>query len=441
MAAVGRLAKAEHALIVAWAVVLIRLAWPGAVPLFAGAAIMAVFLVLAAPLLNRRTTVLCAIIGLAALLLAAWSGGWWPIVVALDNSTQFGAFFGTIMVLRATADRRPETGKARELFKRLTVEQRSGAFLVGSHLMGALLVVGALAILAPIQGPDASERERRSAAEAAQRGMCLTPLWSPFWIAMAVAYQYVPGVPLWQVLATGLGLSVVGLVLAHMMFASELGLVRLWQAVAGLAPIVPPVALCAAVIVLVTSFSSLSTLQSVIVCTPLLCLAALAAMGGNAIVAAIRGIHRGIGGMKDEVSLVTVSLALGKVLETTLSHAGITEWVGSLHLAPETLIPIVAGVVGLTSLIGIHQLVSITVLLVLLAPVSGGLAPVLLMEAALLGWGISSMVGITAVSVAVAGTMFRVPMDQLSFGPNLKFAAAFGVLACVIMMAANRLVF
>ena len=50
------------------------------------------------------------------------------------------------MVLRSTADRRPETGKARELFKRLTVAQRSGAFLVGSHLMGALLVVGALAI-------------------------------------------------------------------------------------------------------------------------------------------------------------------------------------------------------------------------------------------------------------------------------------------------------
>jgi hypothetical protein len=92
------------------------------------------------------------------------------------------------------------------------------------------------------------------------------------------------------------------------------------------------------------------------------------------------------------------------------------------------------------ALTGIHQLVSITVMLVLLVPLGAELADVVLMEAALLGWAFASMIGISAVSVASAATMFRVPMDQLSFGANLKFVAVFGVAATICLMAANRII-
>jgi len=83
----------------------------------------------------------------------------------------------------------------------------------------------------------------------------------------------------------------------------------------------------------------------------------------------------------------------------------------------------------------------VDVMLVLLVPLGAGLADVLLMEAALLGWAFASMIGISAVSVASAGTMFRVPMEQLSFGANLKYVAAFGIAATAALMAANRFIF
>ena len=297
-----------------------------------------------------------------------------------------------------------------------------------------------MAVLAPVQRAEATSAERRAAAEVALRGMCLAPLWSPFWIAMAVVYQYLPNVPLWQVLATGIPLAIVGLVLAETMYTRSLNLNLLWIAVKGLAPVGPPVAICAIAIVLVTSLTNLSTIQAVVVATPVMCAIALISISSNAVISSIGSVYRGLGSMTDEIVLVTVSIMLGRVLEWALTEAGVTAWIGSLALPPESLIPIVILVTAATSLVGIHQLVSITLLLVLLAPFTQGLLDVLLMQAALLGWAMASMVGITAVSLASAAAMFKVPMGELSFGANLRFAAVYSVLATIILIAANRLI-
>lgn len=441
MSRIGGYARVEHILILVWALVLVRIAQPDLVPAPAGAVLMAAYIILSLARLRRRTLVLCAILALMTAGLAVASQNWRLVLTALDDASIFGAFFVTLTVLRATADRRPETANARARLQRLSADQKSGAFLIGSHLIGALLVIGAMAILAPIQDRDASDRERRAAAESSLRGMCLAPLWSPFWIAMAVAYQYLPAVPLWHVLGVGIPMAVGGLILSHLMFARGMGLAQLWHAVKGLAPIAPLVALCALAITLLTSFTSLTTLQSVVACIPVLCAAALLATGRSALASAFGGVYRGIGSIADEVVLVTTAIVLGRVLEKTLSEAGITEWIRGLDLAPESLIAIIVVVMTVGALVGIHQLVSITVMLVLLVPLGSGVADVLMMEAALLGWVFASMVGISAVSVAVAGTMFRVPMEQLSFGPNLKFVAVFGIAATMSLMAANRFIF
>jgi hypothetical protein len=440
MPRIGAYVRAEILLTFAWALVLVRLVWPAAVPPIAGAVLMAAYIALALPRLRRRTLVLCALLASAALVLAAISQSWRLVLPALDGATIFGAFFGTIMMLRTTADQRPETNHAREMFRHLDGGQISGAFLIGAHLIGALLVVGAMAVLAPIQERDASDEERRRAAESSLRGMCMAPLWSPFWIAMAIAYQYLPAVPLWQIFAVGIPLAAGGTVLSHLMFGRGLDMVRLWDALKGLAPVVPPVALCALAVSLMTSFSNLSTLQSVAVCIPVLCGLALLGRGRQALTGTMAAVYRGLGGIADEVVLVTVALVLGRLLVNTISEAGIADWIGARGLPPEGLIAITVAAMTAAALVGIHQLVSITVILVLLAPLGAELAEVVLMEAALLGWAFASMVGISAVSVASAAMMFRVPMDKLSFGPNLKFVAVFGVVASICLMAVNRIV-
>ena len=441
MSGIGRWVKPEYILIPTWVLELVGMAWPPAAAYPLGAGLMAAYVLLALPRLRRQTLILCAILALVAVALAAAFDSWNAVLPALHRATIFAAFFGTIMVLRATAERRPEIERARRVFARLGAAQQSGAFLVAAHLIGALLVVGAMAVLAPIQGANAPDRERRAAAESCLRGMCLAPLWSPFWIAMAVAYQHLPAVPLWQVLAIGLPLAAVGLTLSHLIYASGVGLDQLWRAVESLAPIVPPVAICAATVVAVTSFTPLSTLQSVALCTPVLCAGALLVRGRGMLGSALGGVYRGVAGIADEIVLVTVALVLGRVLEQALAASGVDDWIAALALPPIALIAITIAVMTVTAMAGIHQLVTMTVMLVLLAPLSSGLAEAVLMQSALVGWAFASMSGISAVSVAVAGSMFRVPMERLVFGPNLKFVVVYGVVATLALAAINAVAF
>ena len=182
-----RLPRAEPVLFAIWAIELIGLVWSPAEMRTASGLLMIVYLALSLPRLRRGTVVLCLPLAVAAAGLAAWYGQWDGIFRGFASAAVFVAFFGSIVLLRAIADRRPEIARARTLFTGLRREETNGAFLVGAHLIGAVLVVGVMALLAPILGRDADDATRRRAAEVSQRGMCLAPLWSPFWVAAAFA--------------------------------------------------------------------------------------------------------------------------------------------------------------------------------------------------------------------------------------------------------------
>ncbi len=66
-----------------------------------------------------------------------------------------------------------------------------------------------------------------------------------------------------------------------------------------------------------------------------------------------------------------------------------------------------------------------------------GVSQLVLMEAALVGWGFASMIGLSAVSVATAAAMFGIPLERIAYGPNLAFIAVFGVIAVATLAAVN----
>jgi len=307
-------------------------------------------------------------------------------------------------------------------------------------------VVGVMAVLAPILKDDVDDATRRRAAEVCQRGMCLAPLWSPFWVAAAFAAQQIPGVPTWEIMLLGLGMAAMGLVLAHVMFARDVGLSDLWRAVLGFAPIVPSVVACALVIAGLSSVVGLSTLQALIATIPLLAaIMLLATRGAGTRSAKARAIAvdtwRGSRRVCDEIVVVTAALILGRVLEAAIQQTGVGDMVGALALPGWVVIACVISTITLLSLVGIHQVVSIILVLVVFMPLDTGVSDVVMMEAALIGWAFASMVGVTAVSTATASAMFGVPRIQLIFGPNLIFVFAFGTLSVVLLSLVNALLF
>ena len=436
-----RLPRAEPVLFAIWAIELAGLVWSPPEMRTASGILMIAYLTLSLPRLRRGTIVLCLPLAVGAAALATWYGQWGAIFRGFAGGAVFVAFFGSIVLLRAIADRRPEIARARTLFTGLRREETNGAFLVGAHLIGAVLVVGVMALLAPILGRDADDATRRRAAEVSQRGMCLAPLWSPFWVAAAFAAQQIHGVPAWQIMGVGAALAAVGLVVAHVMYARGVGLGDLWRAIRGFAPIVPIVLLCAAAIAVLSSVAGLSTLKALIATIPALAVLVCVFEGRRYARVLAAETWRGGGRIADEVSVVTVAMVLGRVLEHAIHEAGLGSAIGALGLPPWAVIAAVVATITIAALVGIHQIVSLLVVFVVFAPLDTGVADVILMEAGLVGWGFASMVGVTAVSTATASAMFRVPRGQLIFGPNLAFVAVFGALSVVLLSVANGLFF
>jgi hypothetical protein len=136
-----------------------------------------------------------------------------------------------------------------------------------------------------------------------------------------------------------------------------------------------------------------------------------------------------------------MALVLGRVLEASIGDIGIAEAMAPIAIPVWGVLACVIFIMTLASLVGIHQLVSMIVVLVVFAPLKTGVHDTILMEAALIGWAFASMIGVTAVSTATASAMFRVPRAQLILGPNLAFAAVFGALSVLLLSITNNLFF
>ncbi len=423
----------EALFIAVWLVALVGILIPGIGLDPLPALTMAALFVVGLGSLRRRTVPLVGGLGLTALAIAAVREDWQALVAGLESASVFVAFFGTLIVLRATAERRPETARARTLFAGLPADQRAGATLYGAYVIGSVLVVGAHAVMSPIYGAKAPEATRFSGAIMSQRGMGLAGLWSPFWVAMVVAYQHLPDVPLWSIMCLGMALSVPGLLIGQAMA----GRTR-WGGLVALLPVVPSVLIAAVAVVMLASFTALRSLEALVTGIPVLCLLALAPVGRPALIDMVRTVIARTPTVQGELLLVTCAFVLGRVLVGALGDIDAADWLSANMPPPLVVIAAVIGVPTLFALIGVHQIVTITVLLVLLVEIPSGVADLVLMEAALIAWAFSSMVGLSAVSTITAASLFEVRLERLAWGPNVGFALVFGVVATAALSLINH---
>ncbi|NKB20066.1 MAG: hypothetical protein GKS01_05910 [Alphaproteobacteria bacterium] len=425
-------------LAVLWASAVVRLVWNHPSLPFASGAVLALYVVLVLGQIKRRMQILIFCLALSAVGLAALFDGWQALWEGMEHSVIFAAFFGTVVLLRATADQRPEISKARQLVERLGAQERNSGLMAGSQFLGSVLNVGVMSIFAPIIGRDNSADIRKAAAEACQRGMCLCCLWSPFWLAMALCYEHLPNVALWKIMTLGLSFVMVGFIIAHLLYTREVGIGGSIRAIGALLPVLPAVAAAASVVLLLSATTSLSTLQCLVTGIPLLCLTGLAFQGRHHLVAAIRQSGKGIGTVHSEVVLLTAAILLGKALILAIEKTGFDQTVAALQLPDWGVITAIISTITILAFIGIHQIVTATLVLVLFASIETGVLPLIIMEATLVGWAFSSMTGLSAVSVAVASNMFGVSLEGLAYGPNLRFVAVFGLISIIGLTALNR---
>jgi hypothetical protein len=416
-----------------WALEIFHLALPN--PLTRATLMAGLGLIVAMVLLRARwqTRLLSATLFAAIAALCTIYDVWHAVPAGVEKAFVFIAFLSTIALLHATADQRPEIAAARTLFTALPRQRRGGGVLVGAHVLGSVLIVGVIALMAPILGRDAPEDERLNVLVATMRGLCLAVLWSPFFVGMGVASHHVPSVRLWQIMPLGLGFAALGLITAYLMFDRAGGLGGLWRSLASLAPILPPVGLAALSIVLITAVTPLSTLHALVFSMPVLCIAALAFMGRDKLAAAVKATYGGLGGMGPELCILTLAVTLGVVVQAALSQTEILAWLQGLQLGPLAVIAVMIGGMTAAGLLAIHPIVTGTVLLVLFTSIPTGVADVVLMEAMLFGWALGTLISLSSVTIATGSAIFSIPPERLITKGNIMFSVVFGTLSVFIL--------
>ena len=385
------------------------------------AGLVVAFFILGLPRLARHTKILCVILIATAMALAGVYDKWAAVPDGIVKAAIFPAFLSTIVLLRAAADQRPEIANARQLFSTLPANERDSGIVIGTHLIGAILQVGVFAILAPILGKDAPTDERQQVFTTAIRGMATVPFWSPFIVGMAVASQYLPMVPLWQIMLLGLVMTVVGTVISIVGFDRNPGMGRLFRSLASLAPVALPVFVAALIVVGTTAATGLSTLQALILALPLPCLLAIATVPAGSVRQALGQTITGIGRIGPETSILVCATMLGAVFEAALPESGLLDWLQSLNLPAWAVIFLVIMIMNIAGLFGIHAIVTGTFLLVVFTSVPTPVSDLVLMQALLVGWGLCSGISIGSLSVATGAAMFGVPPTDLITRANIAY--------------------
>ena len=398
---------------------------------------LGIYVFFAVPRTGWHTRILLLVLAIATVTLAARYDRWDAIPLGMAKASIFPAFLATIVLLRATADQRPEIRAARRLFAAIDAREQSGGIIVGSHLVGSILQVGVFAILAPILERDATLEERRRVFLMAMRGMAMVPMWSPFVVGMAVATEYLPNVPLWQIMALGLSLVVLGMLLSVIAFDRAGGPVAMWRALKTLGPIVPPVAIAALLVIGMTTMTAYSTLQSLVIVMPIPCLLAIARSPGGDVAVALRGTAQGLSRIGSEISILTFAMTLGITFQTCLPDLGILDGLQRLALTPTSVIFIVIMAMNLFGLMGVHSMVTGTILLVLFTGIPTGVADLILLEALLVGWGLCTAISVGSLSIATGAAMFDLaPTNAISLS-NILYVFIASVMFGTILSALN----
>ncbi|MFN3273292.1 MAG: hypothetical protein ACK41U_01320 [Paracoccus sp. (in: a-proteobacteria)] len=377
--------------------------------------------------LARRVAVVCSVV----MVLALASGA--PLSSVLDGLgfvLIFMAFLPTIGLVRGLFDILPGLTRVIDQIAVASAASRNQAILVVSHILGALMAVGAMAAAIPMYRGVHEPVLRREGGLLAVRGISLSFLWTPFTVGMGFAGAHFPQMPLWQPMLTGMGLSLLGLALTCLRM--ERG--DLAQITSIARKVLLPVILPAAILVALNAMTGMNSLSLVCLVMPVLCVIALLALPAPAGLRAgrLRGLARvgriESGALGGEILLLASSVSMGIVVSQNPAFVWGLAHLGLAGQSPPAVFAVLTVLVLLCSLLGFHATVTGAVVVAIhsgLGDQPGDLAIVTLL---LFGWAGGAMLSASSMLTVLATSNFGLSLRQVVFGRNLHFMLLLGAI-------------
>jgi hypothetical protein len=381
---------------------------------------------------------LLATVLLSGTVFLMWRAADWGVIErGLGAALAVGAFLPVVALVRGTVYASPTVPAIRERLGSMSDAERRTWMTGGAHLLGSILTLGYVSVQRPMLPNEIDAAERMSLAECGVRGLGMAIVWSPFFVASAVAGQLVRGVAAWQIVALGLALAAVGGVIAHLMFNRALDLRSFGRAVARLEPVVLPTVLLVGAVVVTSGVMRWNVLQSVIVVVPACCAAYLLAFARDHVRRIVPDVASSAGRMGDEVLILTASTVFGAAMAGVAIPDGLADGMRAMGDRAWLVIALSVLTITVLGIIGLHPMVSASVIVPTCIALRLPIADVVLSHIVVLGWALSSMVAAWTLPVVMTSGAFGVPVRRLVFGPNLRFVAVFGVAAVTALIGLN----
>jgi len=400
--------------------------------------VLALLMLLALLKASTHIRVLAAVL-LSATAVATWRAGDWTVLErGLRAGLLMGAFLPVVMLVRATVYLSPTVPAIRERLGAMSAAERRSWMTGGAQMLGSILTLGYVSVQRPLLPASVPDDERASLAESGVRGLGMAILWSPFFVASAMASQLVPGVPAWRIVLLGLALSAVAGLIAHLMFNRELALGSIPRVVGRLAPIGVPTILLVGAVVLTSGLAGWNVLQSVIVVVPGVCAVYVLSHAPRRAGEVVRDVAAGAGRMGDEVLVLTTATMFGSAIAGVGMPDVLAGAIRALGDQPWLAIGLAVGLIAGLGLLGLHPMVTAAVMVPTYVSLGLPIADAVLLHIVVLAWSLSSMVSAWTLPVVVTSAAFGIPVRRLVFGANLRFVAVFGVAAVVALALLNH---
>ncbi len=407
--------------------------------IYIGVYAFGIFLVLTIPFLKRQSILIILILILLASLIFERLPNISEIINGIKFTLIFAGLIPTMGLVRAAALKMSSVKHSQTLLSKLPEELMPSGFQITGHFAGSVINTGVFAMLSASIPLDADENYRRSAAEASLRGMASSACWSPFFVAFAVGQVYLASIHAWMGLAIGLVVGLLYSVLSIKFATPSISFMKLKQSLRCLNPIAIHLIITMASVVSTALFFNLTALSAVILVMPILVFIQCIyrpELSRNILQETLGSMRKNI----DDVLIISFAMLIGYFV--TKSDGITVDFRNfNVELIPEwSVLVIIPFLMTLVSLIGIHPVISSTILLTIFTSSFFNIEPYLIMQAHLIGWCTGALCSLASLSVITCSNLFKVPSHKVAFGVNIYVVLFFSLLGGGFLSIINQLV-
>ena len=405
----------------------------------AGVLSLLLFFILTFNRLKKGSITIISILVIVALFLLDQFPSFEDFLSAGRFTLVFAALLPTMTLVRSVSLKVKSVTNSQDLLRDLPTSISTSGFQIASHFFGSVINTGTFSILSAALPENSDKNYRKTIAEACLRGMNTSATWSPFFVAFAVGQAFIDTKNSWIAMVCGILVGMLFNFISLPVFAYGSTLNKIKYSLACLSPVFPLMFLIMISVLSVSLYFDFTALSAVVLVMPVLIVIYLL-FNLNNFFEIYSNTKSWLLNSSDDIIIICIAMLVGYLISRSNSVNDYILYVDSAFFPSWSLLALTPLIITLFSFIGIHPVITSTIVLSLLTSVQRDIHPALLMQAHLVGWASGTMSSVASLSVLTCSNLFQVESRKLAFGPNLLTAVIFSLLSGVLLSFVNSLI-